>query len=72
MTDVNRRTFVKGTAGAMAAASLIGTSKTWAQANETIRVAVLGVNGRGQSHISAHQQAENVEVVALCDPDSNV
>jgi predicted dehydrogenase len=72
MGDVTRRTFVKGAASVAAATSLIGTSSKWANANDTIRIAVLGVNGRGQSHISGHQGAENVEVVALCDPDSKV
>lgn len=44
-------------------------------ANEKIRIAVLGVNGRGKSHIDEIMelsQKSNVEVVALCDPDMNV
>lgn len=72
MNDFNRRTFVKSAAGAMAAGQLIGTASSWAQASDRIRIAVLGLNGRGQDHIKAHQEAENVEVVALCDPDRNV
>ncbi len=72
MTDLNRRTFVKGTAAAVAAGQLIGTSKSWAGANERIRVGVLGIHGRGRTHIREHQRAENVEVVALCDPDRKV
>jgi predicted dehydrogenase len=41
-------------------------------ANDRIRIAVLGINGRGKSHIEEImdlQQKSNVEVVALCDPD---
>ncbi|MEY4336289.1 MAG: hypothetical protein RLZZ45_1208, partial [Bacteroidota bacterium] len=41
-------------------------------ANDRIRIAVLGVNGRGKTHIEEImnlQQKANVEVVALCDPD---
>ncbi|MBN2327742.1 MAG: Gfo/Idh/MocA family oxidoreductase [Candidatus Omnitrophica bacterium] len=72
MKDLNRRTFVKGTAGAMAAAQLIGTSKSWAGANDRINVVVVGLNGRGKSHIAGHQEAENVEVTALCDVDKHV
>ncbi len=72
MSDVTRRTFVKGTAATIAAGQLIGTSKSWAGANDRIRVAVLGVHGRGRSHIQAHQEAENVEVAAICDPDRRV
>lgn len=41
-------------------------------ANDRIRVAVLGVNGRGQDHISGFQKIENVEVATLCDADSVV
>ncbi len=72
MNDLKRRAFVKGAAGVIAAGQLIGTSKSWADANDLIRVAVIGVHGRGQAHIRAHQGAENVEVVALCDPDKKV
>ena len=41
-------------------------------ANDRIRVAVLGINGRGQSHISEIMnlsEKSNVEVAVLCDPD---
>ena len=41
-------------------------------ANDRIRVAVLGVNGRGKNHISeimGLSEKANVEVAALCDPD---
>ncbi|SHF00800.1 Predicted dehydrogenase [Mariniphaga anaerophila] len=41
-------------------------------ANDRIRVAVLGINGRGKSHISeimGLSKKANVEVAALCDPD---
>lgn len=41
-------------------------------ANDRIRVAVLGINGRGKSHISEIMglaDKANVEVAALCDPD---
>jgi len=44
-------------------------------ANDRIRVAVLGVNGRGGSHISSTMrlaESDNVLVTALCDPDMNV
>ncbi|MDR2764114.1 MAG: Gfo/Idh/MocA family oxidoreductase [Tannerella sp.] len=38
-------------------------------ANDRIRVAVLGVNGRGQTHIEEVMKQPNVTVAALCDPD---
>ncbi|MCB0666922.1 MAG: Gfo/Idh/MocA family oxidoreductase, partial [Saprospiraceae bacterium] len=44
-------------------------------ANDRIRVAVLGIHGRGKSHIKeimGLSEKANVEVVALCDPDLNL
>ncbi|MBI1321357.1 MAG: twin-arginine translocation signal domain-containing protein [Candidatus Hydrogenedens sp.] len=70
MEKMTRRNFVKGAA---TAAVLIGTSKTgWAGANERIRVAVAGINGRGKTHLGAYRALDNVEVTTLCDPDSRL
>jgi predicted dehydrogenase len=41
-------------------------------ANDRIRVAVLGVNGRGETHIEEVMKQPNATVAALCDPDMNV
>jgi predicted dehydrogenase len=41
-------------------------------ANDRIRVAVLGVNGRGKSHIESLMKQPNVVVATLCDPDMNL
>lgn len=44
-------------------------------ANDRIRIAVLGVNGRGQNHIEEIMKIAkdyNVELAALCDPDMDV
>jgi predicted dehydrogenase len=41
-------------------------------ANDRVRVAVLGVNGRGKSHIQGIMSQSNAEVAVLCDPDMNV
>lgn len=68
---VSRRTFLKGTAGV--AAATVAAPMLFPQsakgANDRLRVAVLGVNGRGKNHIQNYMNMENVEVVALCDPD---
>jgi predicted dehydrogenase len=70
MTGVTRRDFVKTAA---AASVLLGTSKTgWAGANDRVRIAQLGLNGRGQSHLKGYAGVENVEVAVLCDPDSRL
>src|SRR5437762_1579891 len=40
--------------------------------NNTVRVAVVGFNGRGKAHISAYLKIPNVEIAALCDVDQAV
>jgi hypothetical protein len=63
----SRRTFV---AGAGAAVSSVVAGK--AAPSDRIRVAVLGVNGRGQDHIQGIMPLPDAEVVMLCDPDKEV
>ena len=41
-------------------------------ANSDIRLAVVGLNGRGKTHIEEFQKVPGVRLVALCDPDRNV
>jgi len=70
MEKMTRRDFVKGAA---AAGVLIGTSKTsWAGANERVRIAVMGFNGRGRSHLGAYARVKDAEVTTLCDVDSRL
>ena len=67
---VSRRTFVRGLAtGAVATPLLSGRILG---ANDTLRVAVIGIRGQGQTHIAQLQQIAGVEVVALCDADADV
>ncbi len=56
--------------GAGGAAAQVGARK--ASANDRIRIAVLGVNGRGKDHIKGFQSQPDAEVALLCDPDRNV
>ena len=69
--NVSRRSFVKATSAATAAAvaAPMFIPKKAFGANDRIRAAVLGVNGRGKSHINGFMNLDNVEVVTLCDPD---
>src|SRR5574340_203607 len=60
-----RRTFFLGASGVAAA----GLAKA---APDKIRVAVLGVNGRGKDHIAGFSGVPDDEVAMLCDPDVNV
>jgi predicted dehydrogenase len=77
MSEVTRRDFVKGTAGVAAgAAAGIGalrrSTASWAGANDRIRVAVIGINGRGKSHLGGFLNQENVEVATMCDVDESL
>lgn len=79
MTHVSRREFLENSLFASAAAALAGTVTTSVPAlaqssspNEKLRVAVLGLNGRGQDHLGGFMRRKDCEVVAVCDPDSEV
>ncbi len=72
MNHLTRRTFIKNTA-LLGAATL--SARCWANvvgANSDVRVAVVGLNGRGKNHLSSLAKIPGVRVVALCDPDQAV
>ncbi len=69
---MERRTFMKSAAGAAVASSAFAAGGRVIGANDTIRVAVLGVNGRGQSHMYGLQPIENVQVTTFVDPDLSI
>ncbi len=70
---IDRRKFIKNSAGAAALISLPTFIPSHVfGANDRVRVAVLGVNGRGNNHIEGYMNLKDVEVVCLCDPDENV
>ena len=73
MSQTDRRGFLK--TSALTAAALSLPARSWARitgANDDIRVAVLGLNGRGKDHIRGFTAVPGVRVVALCDPDSAI
>lgn len=75
MADVSRRAFVQTTAAAVAATGLVTKSTSAADASSKIRIAVIGVGGRGGgSHVPGWQNhsKEGVEVVCLCDVDKAI
>ena len=70
---MKRRTFLKSTIAASAALSLPARVRAQAPgANDDIRVAVIGFNGRGENHISEYLKVKGVRLVALCDVDAKV
>jgi predicted dehydrogenase len=72
--EKSRRDFIKKTAVAGSAAIIAPTiiPSTAFGANDRINAAVLGVNGRGKSHISGLMNQKDVQVTILCDPDMNI
>ncbi|MCK5862241.1 MAG: Gfo/Idh/MocA family oxidoreductase [Candidatus Hydrogenedentes bacterium] len=75
MSRISRRQFIKSTS-AFAGASLLlcGTSASGKVigANNRLRIAVAGLNGRGQSHIGGWLEQDNVEIAYVIDPDQRV
>ena len=74
MANVSRRKFLKNTTAAGASVLLTGTraSGKILGANDRLRIAVAGLNGRGQSHLSGWLSQDNVEIAYLIDPDQKV
>lgn len=75
MSQTTRRRFLQTTSAAAGASLLLsGTraSGNFLNANDRIRIAVAGVNGRGRNHIDGWLGQENVEIAYLVDPDRRV
>ena len=82
MAGVSRRRFLEDSlfaAAAMAASSCAGGPAgvpSWlrnkpAAASDRLRVAVVGVNGRGMAHVRDFAKRNDAEVVAICDVDES-
>jgi predicted dehydrogenase len=74
MSKTTRRRFLQTTSAAGAGLLIMGTkvSGNIRRANDRLRIAVAGLNGRGQSHIGGWLEQDNVEIAYLIDPDQNV
>ncbi len=73
---IERRSFLKSSAGVVATAAVTSGSAasllSRADANDTIRAGVVGLRGRGKSHLKGFSGLPKVEVVALCDVDESI
>jgi predicted dehydrogenase len=74
-SPLNRRQFLDRSLAAtgVAAGFAIGGTKSSGRvigANDTIRVAVAGLNGRGGDHVEAYAKASGVTIAYLVDPDT--
>lgn len=74
MSRSTRRTFLQQSLAAGAAFTIAGTKASGRVigANDSVRVAVAGLNGRGKSHIGDLLDLEGVEITYLVDPDQQV
>ena len=73
MTQLTRRSFLKKSALAAAATITISGTKSSGRvigANDTIRIGVAGLNGRGGAHVGAWAGMKNVQITHLIDPDT--
>ena len=74
LNHLTRRSFLKQSAFAAGALTLASTHSYGRAigANNRLRIAVAGCNGRGKSHIAGWLEQPNVEIAYLIDPDQNV
>jgi len=77
MTQFSRRQFLGNSALAAAAAAVssipvLGSELRRSGPNERLRIAVIGVKGRGLEHLNQWLKMSDVEVAAICDIDENV
>ena len=74
--DLSRRSVLKSAIAGMAGGSflIIGTKASGQikGANDRVRMAVAGLNGRGQAHIKGWMGAPNVEIAYAVDPAGKV
>ncbi|MBN1806515.1 MAG: Gfo/Idh/MocA family oxidoreductase [Sedimentisphaerales bacterium] len=72
MKPITRRNFMKHSVAAGVGLAMAHPFSRARGANDDILVAVMGINGRGESHIDAFREMKGVRVAALCDVDMKV
>ncbi len=63
---MDRRSFLVSSAAALGASSSVFGSPS-----DTVRIACVGIGGRGAAHIGGYSKLANVEIAAICDPDDS-
>jgi predicted dehydrogenase len=71
MKRMTRRSFL-ATSAAVGATTLFSTRLRALGANDDIRMAVVGLNGRGGAHMDAFSNISGCRVAAVCDADDKV
>jgi predicted dehydrogenase len=74
MTQITRRGFLKSSLETAAAITIAGTKSSGRVlgANETIRIAVVGIHGQGNGHIGQYLKLPGVQITYLVDPDKSL
>jgi predicted dehydrogenase len=67
---VDRRGFLR--ASAVGALTALSAARAADKPNEKIRLAVMGVHGRGRDHLRGFSAFDDVEIAYVIDPDDNV
>ncbi len=78
MNQISRRRFLEDSVALLAVAAIpsaamaapSGRAPRRVSPNEKLRIAVIGFNGRGMDHVNAYLGMPDVELTALCDPDT--
>ena len=76
-STTSRRRFLQGGLAATAGSALLTSTRPNALAkpvgaNDRLRIAVAGLNGRGNSHMGGWLGQKNVEIAYVIDPDDRV
>ncbi len=67
MEPISRGTFIKMTAMAGTAATILPSKVVFGSPNSKLRIGMIGVGLRGQNHLELLLQRDDVEVPAICD-----
>jgi predicted dehydrogenase len=77
MNRISRRRFLEDSAALLAASAVPVAAlaenparRRHISPNEKIHVAVIGLNSRGMNHVDSYLGYDDVELVAVCDPDT--
>ena len=65
--SISRRDWMR--AGAVA--PLLGAGRSWAGANDRIRVAIIGMSRRSRDHIREMSRLPGIELACFCDADES-
>jgi len=73
--SITRRKFIKKGSAGLAGAAMFTSALSYGRilgANDTLQMAVIGIRGRGGSHISNFSKMKNVRIKYLVDVDENL